>query len=207
VYGGAEDGVAIPSIHPNRVFKNVDSVDIEVTAKGQCLQVRVALIHFRRILLALIFVTVAATWLHLRLLDGLDGFILGLFLSEDTRYAEGYSDAAFRRIRKGMTTSQVVSLIGHPIAQSWTYEREGRDPLVMFFNAEERLRHVSGQDHDRDSVPPLGTTSSQVLASLDTPTWIAYRYSESPTDTHYRVRSVIFNKGIVDHTVGQFWWD
>ena len=34
-YPGAQDGIALPAISPNRVYKNVDGVDVEVTAAGR----------------------------------------------------------------------------------------------------------------------------------------------------------------------------
>jgi hypothetical protein len=38
-----------------------------------------------------------------RSLDGLDGVVFGMLLTEDTKYATNFTDEAFRKIRKGMT--------------------------------------------------------------------------------------------------------
>ena len=61
---------------------------------------------------ALIILLVTA---HLYLLDGLTG---GLFLrmlgEDDTVYADGYSDAAYRQIRRGSTATEVRNLLGEP---------------------------------------------------------------------------------------------
>ena len=153
------------------------------------------------------FVIVGGLSLHARLLDGLDGFVLSWFLSDDTRYANGYSDEGFRKVARGMTPLEVVALIGRPIAQSWTYERDGREPLVMFFNQDGQLRHVSGQDKSEHAIPALNSDAASVLTELGRPTWIAYRYTESPTDSHYRVRSLVFKNDVVQRTVSEFWWD
>lgn len=52
---------------------------------------------------------------HSFLMDGLDGWLLGLTLTEDTVYAAGYSDSAFRQVKIGMTADAVVSILGDPL--------------------------------------------------------------------------------------------
>ncbi len=52
----------------------------------------------------------------LRPLDGYDGWFLSqLALKEDTVYAPGYSDEAFRMVRVGMSQLEVRSLLGEPL--------------------------------------------------------------------------------------------
>lgn len=46
-------------------------------------------------------------------IDGMPGVIGGL-LGEDTVYAVGYTDSAWRRVSIGMTRSDVVRLLGTP---------------------------------------------------------------------------------------------
>jgi|SRR6267142_1587536 len=57
--------------------------------------------------------------LHYYLLDGLDGWFISTVLSpavpQDTEYAAGYSDRAFRRVRVGMAASEVLALLGPPL--------------------------------------------------------------------------------------------
>ena len=52
------------------------------------------------------------------LIDGVSGLIWGTRLSEDTVYAPGYSDAAFRRITVGMTIAEVHRRLGPPL-RTW----------------------------------------------------------------------------------------
>ena len=52
--------------------------------------------------------------IHLVLIDGLDGWLWGLLPGEDTVYSPGYSNAAFRRVHRGMTVEQVHALLGPP---------------------------------------------------------------------------------------------
>lgn len=53
--------------------------------------------------------------LHAYLLDGLDGWAFGLGLQEDTVYAAGYSDRAFRKVTVGMGSDEVLRLLGEPL--------------------------------------------------------------------------------------------
>lgn len=60
-----------------------------------------------------------------------------LAASEDTVYAAGYSDAAFKRVRVGMSETDVAELLGEPLEfyavegtpdlVGWRYSRSARD--------------------------------------------------------------------------------
>lgn len=114
-----------------------------------------------KLVLALIFVLVFThfLWFDKFLLDGLHGLLNGL-LGEDTYYSEGYSDAAFRKLRQGMTKDQVYSLLGEPLSRYPVHGgREG------------------------------------------------WRYSGKRTDTHYRIRVVLFRGERVDEIMTGFYVD
>lgn len=66
-------------------------------------------------IVAALSMPMALMLLHSRQLDGLDGWLFGMMLTEDTVYAAGYSDAAFRRVKAGMTADTVVSILGEPL--------------------------------------------------------------------------------------------
>lgn len=53
--------------------------------------------------------------LNSALLDGWQGTVLGLCLDDDTEYAPHYSAWGFRRIRAGMSESDVRALAGEPL--------------------------------------------------------------------------------------------
>jgi hypothetical protein len=86
---------------------------------------------------------VALVCLHLWLLDGLGGAVLARALQEDTVYAEGYSDAAFRRVTKGMTQVEVEEMLGPPHSR-WAIERSGDGP-----DAGASWSHSPGDTHHR----------------------------------------------------------
>lgn len=63
-----------------------------------------------------IILALIASWFHFHLLDGLDGFLLRLIVgSEDTLYAEGYTDKGFRSVRQGYRREQVERALGKPM--------------------------------------------------------------------------------------------
>ena len=60
--------------------------------------------------------------LHCYLLDGLDGYFFRAGLGLDTTvYARGYSEAAFRKVSVGLTTAEVLKLLGEPL-DKWSVE-------------------------------------------------------------------------------------
>ena len=74
--------------------------------------------------------------LHFWLLDGLDGFLFSLVSEDSTVYASGYSDRSFRRVHVGMTSNEVVALLGSPLETgalsdegcvTWLYSNKKRD--------------------------------------------------------------------------------
>jgi len=72
---------------------------------------------------------------HLYLLDGIDGWFFSSGFTEDTEYAPGYSDKAFRKLRIGMSTGDVVALLGPPLEkgqftaskETWRWSRSPGD--------------------------------------------------------------------------------
>src|SRR6266849_2265953 len=51
------------------------------------------------------------------LIDGLDGWLWGLAMKEDTVYTAGYTDSGFRQVRCGMSEGEVHRLLGPPQAR------------------------------------------------------------------------------------------
>lgn len=73
--------------------------------------------YMKKVIAILIFVAFIATitWMNFSL-DGLVGLIYGTFFKDDdtTEYASGYSDKAFRRLSRGMSSNDVKTLLGEP---------------------------------------------------------------------------------------------
>jgi hypothetical protein len=55
--------------------------------------------------------------------------LLGFMLRPDTEYAPGYSDWRFLKVREGMSTTEVTSLLGTPLR---IYESDHREQVWMY---------------------------------------------------------------------------
>jgi len=69
-----------------------------------------------------VIIAFAAIWTYLKVyypLDGLTGVVFGtLFHTVDTtEYASGYCDKAFRKLNRGMSSSEVRALLGAPLSK------------------------------------------------------------------------------------------
>ena len=69
----------------------------------------------KTVLISLIAVVLVLLGFHYYCLDGISGWLLSRFYDEDTPYAPGYSDSAFRKVREGMTEDEVRDLLGQPL--------------------------------------------------------------------------------------------
>ena len=73
---------------------------------------------------------------------------------DDTVYADGYSDAAYRQIRRGSTTTEVRNLLGEPFEtfgmigdrradDGWWYDRPESDNRESVVHAHEQGKRVN----------------------------------------------------------------
>jgi hypothetical protein len=131
-------------------------------------------------------------FLHYWLLDGLPGFVLGVLLREDTVYAQRYSDRGFRAVRVGMSEQEVEHLLGRPLHETLDW-RAGCDRLFFYDGLVGRYVSESCQEADiRERMP-----KAEVVKRFGPPTETSWVYTDSPTDTHYRLRVVTFAAGRV----------
>jgi hypothetical protein len=113
---------------------------------------------------AIALLAIAGDVTHVATLDGLDGVFWSSMFHEDTVYAPGYSDTAFRKIHAGMPESEVKALLGAPISLYPAYQNTGQD-------------------------------------------WTTWCYSDSPGDTHYRIRAIRMKDGVVIGKHAEFYVD
>ena len=138
--------------------------------------------------------------------------ILGFALRENTSYASGFSDAAFRSVTPGMSEPEVRSLLGAPHVEDWYYPPRDQPTL----RAEEvsvasisrecvglRFEHrFVASAFDEDSCGALklwiGTSLDDVRRVLGPPREACWSYSWSPTGAFHRLRMVCFLNSRVD---------
>ena len=144
--------------------------------------------------------------------DPIRDAILGFALRENTSYASGFSDAAFRSVTPGMSEPEVRSVLGAPHVEDWYYPPRDQPTL----RAEEvsvasisrecvGLRFEYGfvaSAFDEDSCGDLrlwiGTSLDDARRVLGPPREACWSYSWSPTGAFHRLRMVCFLNSRVD---------
>ena len=87
--------------------------------------------------------------IHKSTLDGLNGFIWGKLVQEDTVYSPGYSDSSFKQITIGMPEREVKRLLGEPIKIYPPDESNDRTKLCYSLSPEDtnyRIRAINIKD-------------------------------------------------------------
>lgn len=158
-------------------------------------------------ILATVFAVAAlAVWFQRWSLDGVEGIVLTALLHQDTAYAGGYTDRAFRSVRIAMSEEQVQSLLGPPLGVTWSYRASRPQGCASVHFRNGRTRSWAFDECEKlgirtglpiDDAPVLLGTSDEVY-------WL---YSESPSDTNYRERVIRFSKGHVVAVVKGWYLD
>jgi outer membrane protein assembly factor BamE (lipoprotein component of BamABCDE complex) len=146
---------------------------------------------------------------HFSRLDGIVGVFAPAIYPTQTNYAARYSDARFRRIQKGMTENDVVSIIGEPLSESWTYSGAVPTCRVLWYNEGILTlpKTADGQSNCGSLHLNNGMTRATVSSILGPPSNIAWMYTESRTGRSFRQRIVEFNSGVVSKVVAEFYID
>ena len=165
----------------------------------------------------LVSIWLSAVWLIVSG-DAAREAVVGFVLREDTAYAAGFSEEAFRAITPGAPASEVRRLLGAPLAENWIYSPRNQpfqpartrsasslagECLVIRFEA-----GVVATALDRRACDTLGIRAGmlpvQVERLLGSPPESCWRYSRSSRDGHYRMRMACFLNGNVE-TIFRRW--
>jgi hypothetical protein len=155
------------------------------------------------VILGLTALVAIAAGLHIRLLDGLAGELLARTLGDTTRYAAGYTDHAFRQVRRGMAGKEVAQLIGDPLSESWVFEMS-ECRLVSVRNGFVTSFLVKACE---EKGIKAGLAAAEAIRLLGSPPEVDWLFSESTTDSHYRQRVVELQGGRVSRIVAEFYID
>jgi hypothetical protein len=133
--------------------------------------------------------------------------VIGLFLSEDTEYAAGYSERLFRSIHDGMTEEDVRNLLGPPLGESWFYGSTGANGCeIVRVSNDVVVSRFSADDCDAQGVVE-GAAAAVVARILGPPMQVCAGYTRSPGDSRYRVRTVCMSDGRVTGVIRRWYVD
>lgn len=163
----------------------------------------------KRALFVLVLLVACAAAVHAYSLEGVDGWFFSRFTNhfpQDTEYAPGYTDQAFRRVHCNMTEAEVRKRLPAPLAEVWIYDDRGPTLTSVDF-AGERVDSVRVGDSPKLKDVRSGMTKAEVLRLVDEPREKTFVYSRRPTDVSHHVRVVLFRGGCVAERISEFYVD
>ena len=137
--------------------------------------------------------------------------IVGGFLREDTSYASGFSEEAFRTIKPGESDKEVRRLLGAPVGEGRFYAPRDQPSQSAIETSALSLPHeclsvrfeagVVVRALDLDACKKVGIETGMSTMDVDqrlgAPSESCWQYSSSPRDAYFRLRMVCFSNGRV----------
>jgi hypothetical protein len=126
--------------------------------------------------------------------DGLPGLVGSMTWWDDTRFAAGYTDAAFERVQPGMTHEDVRALLGIPLEAYFAYD----NPRCRMWLADGALR-TSADERWQSPCGGVQIRASAEVAyrKLGMPSEETWMFSVANSDSNFRERIVRFRNGRV----------
>jgi inner membrane protein len=168
----------------------------------------------RATLVLLAAVWIPAVWV-IASTDPVRQAAIGFILREDTAYASGFSERAFREVEPGQSEEAVRRLVGEPVQESWLYLPEGvaagetavRAILPSCFV----IRFANGVVVSADDEAMCtrrgirtGMSRADVARLAGEPSESCWRYTWSPGRQHHRVRMACFRGARVGSVLRQW---
>ena len=160
----------------------------------------------KRIGLGLLIAFAVLGAVHFYSLEGLQGWIFARMYGDDTVYSNGFSDAAFRKITRGMAETDVRSSLPTPLGEVWLYE-DGHVPPASVSFTREHVDHVDAGEHPMLRGIRVGATKQEVVGQVGLPIEKTFVYSRSRNDRSYHVRVIDFKNGKVNERISEFYVD
>jgi inner membrane protein len=144
--------------------------------------------------------------------------IVGFLLREDTAYASGFSEEAFRTITPGESGQNLRRLLGAPHREGWFYTPRNQPFQSAIETSALSLPHeclsvrfeagVVVKALDLDACKKLGIETGMSPIDVDqrlgSPSESCSQYSWSPRDAYFRLRMVCFSNGNVSMVIRQW---
>lgn len=143
---------------------------------------------------------------------------IGAIVREDTAFSDGFSERAFRAVRRGDAGSDVIVRLGRPVRESWYYTPALQpvvratelaasafpDECLTTMFEQGRLTSALAQAPCRMRGIERGMSTADVERRLGPPAESCWSYSWSPGNRPFRVRMVCFVSGRVDAVVSHW---
>jgi inner membrane protein len=172
-------------------------------------------LHFTRATLVLLAtIWIAAGW-AIASTDPVRQSLIGFFLREDTAYASGFSERAFRDVAVGQSEEAVRRLVGEPVEESWLYLPDGvaagETAVVAILPSCFVIRFANGVVVSADDEAMCtrrgirtGMSRTDVARLGGEPSESCWRYTWSPGNQHHRVRMACFRAAHVRSVLRQW---
>jgi inner membrane protein len=164
-------------------------------------------LHFMRATLVLLAaVWTAAVWV-IASTDPVRQSVIGAILREDTAYASGFSERAFRDVAVGQSEEAVRRLVGEPVEESWLFLPAGSaagEGAILMVQSCFVVRFAAGavvSAADESRCTGLGIRTGMSHADVERvagqPSETCWRFSWSPGRRHHRLRMACFKNARV----------
>jgi inner membrane protein len=161
----------------------------------------------KRITWGLLPVWSVAAWL-LASGDPLREATLGIVLREQTKYAGGFSEHAFRKITAGQSDADVRHMVGSPLGEWWDYVEADQSAVAQQPGCPWVYLEADRVAVDRRAVARVtatcsergvhaGMSRSELQRALGRPQNVCWRYTRGARNGFHRVRVVCFADGKV----------
>ena len=167
----------------------------------------------RLVAAALLALWCASVWL-IASSDPVREALVGVVLREDTAYASGFSERAFRAVKPGDLALDVRRQLGVPLGENWIYSPRGQpfqpaatrsasgssECLAVRFDAQVVVTATFPAACSERGVS-AGMSGDDVERALGSPPEACWRYTGGSGSSYYRMRMVCFLDGKVDAIV------
>ena len=209
----------IPVAPIGRAFLSPTSSFIVLTELVLFSPLLVFALRFRRaeprrlVAAALLALWCASVWL-IASSDPVRETLVGVVLRENTAYASGFSERAFRAVKFGDLAFDVRRQLGIPLGENWIYSPRGQpfqpaatrsasgssECLAVRFDAQVVVTATGPAACSQLGVR-AGMSGDDVERALGSPPEMCWRYTGGSGNSYYRMRMVCFLEGRVDAIV------
>ena len=146
--------------------------------------------------------------------------VVGAVARERTIYAAGFSDGAFRTIRRGHSETEVRRLLGPPLGESWVYAAGSSQAASAADRSAAAIGDECGALRFEDAVLAVamdeaacarrgvraGQSAAEAERRLGRPAESCWQYTRGTPGRAHRMRMVCFARGRVDSFIRRWAW-